>query len=238
MGAEMSFDCGMTRKANPITQKGLLGTQLEFTPLGVAGAKHLVASAPFDMKELRLRHSSLGDAGIAVLAAVLPGSSVEVLDLRGNDISPTGVKTLAAVLPKTNVTVLLLSGNSICDDGLQSLCQALPNISRLEVLDVSCNHISGTGIRHLAHCLAKCRSLKELCIAHNDLGQAGSSSVVRALQALGGSGSGSSSTASLAKVDIRNVGLAPPDSVQLENLVRSSRGRLRVLGLLPSSVIH
>eukprot|EP00927_Polykrikos_kofoidii_P035811 TRINITY_DN30332_c0_g1_i1.p1 TRINITY_DN30332_c0_g1~~TRINITY_DN30332_c0_g1_i1.p1 ORF type:complete len:518 (+),score=97.94 TRINITY_DN30332_c0_g1_i1:24-1556(+) len=88
-----------------------------------AGAKTIAAFLQVEcgLREVILRRTSVGDAGVAALGAALGGSSVSLLDLGECQITDVGVRLLARGLlahgtPALRLEALLFDGNHLGDE--------------------------------------------------------------------------------------------------------------------------
>lgn len=120
-----------------------------------------------------LGHQLVGDAGAALLAAVLavPGVVVRTLVLAGNDLSSAAAQDLASVLasPDSTLTHLDLSHNRLLAQGGAHLADALEDNTTLWRLDLDDTDIGVGGAQSLMAGLARNRTLQHLSLADNGI---------------------------------------------------------------------
>eukprot|EP00946_MAST-07B_sp_MAST-7B-sp1_P004240 g4240.t1 len=133
--------------------------------------------------ELKLKGKKIGDAGVAVLAKVLPEcTALTKLDLYENEVSDAGVATLAQVLPQCRaLTELYLVGNHIGASGANALSAVLPQCAALYSLSLSRNHIGDSGVNALCAVLPQCAALKCLYLSGNHIGDSGGNALCAVL---------------------------------------------------------
>ena len=87
---------------------------------------------------------TIGDAGVAKLAAVLPQcASLESLSMCYVQMGDAGARALAAALPMcASLDELVLSCNQIGDAGAQAVAAVLPQCASLKLLSLSLNNIT------------------------------------------------------------------------------------------------
>lgn len=148
------------------------------------------------------------------------GSSGRV-DLRGYGVGNKALSTMTARMSDNPATVLL-NDNRISREGALILFEAL-TVTRLEVLDLANNAISGEGSMLLAEKIGQCHTLRELDIGGNSLGDLHVATVVQALhpctrlQQLVVRGTGAASASAAAIAQLVQVS-RPPGSPALEAL--------------------
>ncbi|KAK1335381.1 hypothetical protein QTO34_003167 [Cnephaeus nilssonii] len=134
-----------------------------------------IVAAKASLSELQLGNNKLGDAGIAELCPGLlsPGSRLKTL-LWECDITASGCKDLCRVLrAKESLKELSVAGNEVGDEGVRLLCESLQEPScQLESLMKSCS-LTAACCPHVSAMLARNRSLQELQLSNNKLGDAG-----------------------------------------------------------------
>ncbi|XP_007947494.1 ribonuclease inhibitor [Orycteropus afer afer] len=174
--------------------RGLLGAAccleiLKLSSCGVTAANcqdlcSLVA-AKDSLRELDLGDSKLGDAGVATLCPGLlsPSSRLKTLWLWECDISAEGCRELSHVLrAKESLKELSLAGNELGDRGAQLLCEALREPGcRLESLWVKSCGFTDACCPNFSSMLAQNKSLLELQMSTNRLGDAGVRQLCQAL---------------------------------------------------------
>jgi Ran GTPase-activating protein (RanGAP) involved in mRNA processing and transport len=105
---------------------------------------------------------------INLLAEALKNNTyVVTLNVSQGTLTDDAIAILAPVLANcASLSRLILAHNQISDQGAQLLAQHLAN-SRLEVLDISHNRLTLTGVKSL---LTHVKSLSDLDISHNQVG--------------------------------------------------------------------
>jgi len=107
-------------------------------------AQHKMLSGPMDARKVDLVHKDLGWMDAAVLAPLLLGKHLHIVDLnlKNNAINAKGAAAIAHVLTSNNsLTVLNLSENAIGAQGVASLCSALQENKKLEVLELGATNL-------------------------------------------------------------------------------------------------
>ncbi|KAM6159439.1 ribonuclease inhibitor [Rhynchocyon petersi] len=129
------------------------------------------------LQMLDLGENRLGDAGVATLCPGLlsPNSKLRTLWLWECDLSTVSCKELSQVLrTKKSLKELSLAGNELGDQGARLLCEVLQEPgSGLESLWVKSCGLSEACCPDLSTMLTKNRSLLELQLSNNKLGNAG-----------------------------------------------------------------
>ncbi|XP_072893986.1 NACHT, LRR and PYD domains-containing protein 3-like [Hemitrygon akajei] len=128
-------------------------------------------------QELRLAWNKLGDSGVKLVSEALrnPKCKIQKLWLSCVGLTDSGAKDLASAL-STNQSLmeLNLSHNELRDSGVNLLSDALRNpeckIQRLGLYHVS---LTDSGVKDLASSLRTNRSLTELDLSDNKLGDSG-----------------------------------------------------------------
>lgn len=136
-----------------------------------------IVAAKASLSELQLGNNKLGDAGIAELCPGLlsPGSRLKTLWLWECDITASGCKDLCRVLrAKESLKELSVAGNEVGDEGVRLLCESLQEPScQLESLWMKSCSLTAACCPHVSAMLARNRSLQELQLSNNKLGDAG-----------------------------------------------------------------
>nr|XP_049616912.1 NACHT, LRR and PYD domains-containing protein 12 isoform X4 [Syngnathus scovelli] len=136
-----------------------------------------VLSSSRTLRELDLSHNDLGDDGLEALAAGLakPQCTLQVLKLLRCDLSKKSCEALASVLSSSRtLRELDLSNNDLGDDGLEALAAGLAKSQcTLQVLKLMSCDLSKKSCEALASVLSSSRTLRELDLSHNDLGDDG-----------------------------------------------------------------
>jgi Ran GTPase-activating protein (RanGAP) involved in mRNA processing and transport len=105
-------------------------------------------------KRIRLRDNNITSQGALILADGLNNNmTLESLDLRNNSISDLGVQYLSLSIIHSNLKTLNLESNGITAEGAQYLAQMLKNNRTLTELYLSKNHLGDRGIELLANAL-------------------------------------------------------------------------------------
>nr|KAF6267981.1 ribonuclease/angiogenin inhibitor 1 [Pipistrellus kuhlii] len=146
------------------------------TAANCADLSAIVAAKP-SLSELQLGNNKLGDAGIAALCPGLlsPGSRLKTLWLWECDFTASACKDLCRVLgAKESLRELSVAGNAVGDEGARLLCESLRDPScRLESLWIKSCSLTAACCQHVSAMLAQNRSLQELQMSSNNLGDAG-----------------------------------------------------------------
>jgi Ran GTPase-activating protein (RanGAP) involved in mRNA processing and transport len=107
------------------------------------------------LTKLRLKRSTIGDAGAKLLADAAAKSSLTTLDLRSNQIGDAGAEAIAALITvSTCLAKLYLNENRIGDVGAKSIAGALAASTSLAELDLDENRIGDAGATALAQALS------------------------------------------------------------------------------------
>ncbi|ELV12618.1 ribonuclease inhibitor [Tupaia chinensis] len=145
------------------------------TPANCKDLCGIVAEA--SLQEVDLGSNDLGDAGIAELCPGLlrPSSRVKTLWLWECGITAEGCRHLCQVLrAKGSLKELSLAGNELGDEGARLLCESLLDPAcQLQSLWVKSCCLTATCCPHFSSVLAQNKSLQELQISSNKLGDAG-----------------------------------------------------------------
>ncbi|XP_072133414.1 uncharacterized protein [Mobula birostris] len=169
-----------------------------------SGAKDLnsTLSTNQSLTELSLNDNKLGDSGVKLVSEALKISECKIqkLSLRNVGLTDSGVEDLLSAL-RTNpsLTELNLSGNKLGDSGVKLVSEALRNseckIQKLWLYDVG---LTANGAKEIISTLSTNRSLKELSLNDNKLGDSGVKLVSDALRV---------SECKIQKLWLRDVGL-------------------------------
>jgi Ran GTPase-activating protein (RanGAP) involved in mRNA processing and transport len=105
-------------------------------------------------KRIRLRDNNITFQGASTLADGLYNNmTLESLDLRNNSIGDLGVQYLSLAIIHSNLKTLNLESNHITAEGTQYLAQMLKNNRTLTELYLSKNHLGDRGIELLTNAL-------------------------------------------------------------------------------------
>ncbi|XP_062895925.1 LOW QUALITY PROTEIN: NACHT, LRR and PYD domains-containing protein 12-like [Mobula hypostoma] len=191
------------------------------------GAKDLIStlSTNRSLTELSLNDNKLGDLGVKLLSAALRISECKLqkLWLRNVRLTDSGVEDLASVLSTNpSLTELNLGANELGDLGVKLVSAALTNsnccIQKLWLYDVG---LTANGAKDLISTLSTSRSLKELSLSDNNLGDSGVKLVLDALRV---------SECNIQKLWLWNVGLTDSGAGDL-NATLGGNPSLTVLNL-------
>ncbi|XP_072420716.1 NACHT, LRR and PYD domains-containing protein 3-like isoform X1 [Chiloscyllium punctatum] len=128
-------------------------------------------------RELRLGRNKLGDPGVKLLAAALMNQDCKIqkLELKSNALTDCCAEDLASALG-TNQTLLILSlsNNKLGDSGVKLLSVALRNPDcKIQTLVLKNNSLTNSCTEDLASTLSTNRSLTDLILGGNKLGDSG-----------------------------------------------------------------
>ncbi len=140
------------------------------------------------LQELYLGENNLGDVGVAsIVKKMIQNNAVTAichLDLRSNNITSTGAMSLQGlIVHNATLRSLALSDNEIGDSGLMALSRGLQQTTQslLRQLNVQSNLITNDSGPTIAAMLRSNRSLQELNLSFNSLGDDGVATIVSAL---------------------------------------------------------
>ncbi|XP_034355471.1 ribonuclease inhibitor isoform X1 [Arvicanthis niloticus] len=161
--------------------------KLENCGITSANCKDLcdVVASKASLQELDLGSNKLGNAGIAALCSglLLPSCRLRTLWLWECDVTAEGCKDLCRVLrTKQSLKELSLAGNELKDEGARLLCESLLEPScQLESLWVKTCSLTAASCPYFCSVLTKNRSLLELQMSSNPLGDLGVLELCKAL---------------------------------------------------------
>eukprot|EP00051_Salpingoeca_urceolata_P033044 m.18594 g.18594 ORF g.18594 m.18594 type:complete len:653 (-) comp5752_c0_seq2:466-2424(-) len=148
--------------------------------LGPEGAEHIalgIVSLYRSVHTLDLSGNSLGDTGVAVIAASLATNvALKHMDLSENAITEAGAAALGGALKKnTSLISLRLSDNELGPTGIKHVAAGLAAnpASALRSLDASENSIESQGARFVGDLLKANTSLITICLEDNGIESAG-----------------------------------------------------------------
>ncbi|XP_005623207.1 NACHT, LRR and PYD domains-containing protein 3 isoform X6 [Canis lupus baileyi] len=129
------------------------------------------------LTELNLSDNALGDQGVNVLCEMLqhPGCNIRKLWLVNSGLTPGCCPALASMLSTNQkLTHLYLRGNALGDTGVKLLCEGLlhPNC-KLQILELDGCSLTSHCCWDLSTLLTSSKSLRELSLGSNDLGDLG-----------------------------------------------------------------
>ncbi|XP_072890934.1 NACHT, LRR and PYD domains-containing protein 3-like [Hemitrygon akajei] len=128
-------------------------------------------------QELRLGKNKLGDSGVKLVSATLRNPECKIQDLELNDVGLTdsGAEDLVSALSTNpSLTGLSLSGNELGDSGVRLLFAALRNAEcKIQKLRLDCVGLTDSGAEDFASNLIINRSLTDLDLSGNKLGDSG-----------------------------------------------------------------
>ncbi|XP_029797341.1 NACHT, LRR and PYD domains-containing protein 3 isoform X5 [Suricata suricatta] len=136
-----------------------------------------VLSTSWNLTELNLSDNALGDPGIVVLCQMLqrPGCNIRRLWLMNTGLSSGCCPALSSVLSSNQrLTHLYLQGNALGDTGVKLLCEGLLHPScKLQILELDNCSLTSHCCWDLSTLLTSNRSLRDLSLGNNDLGDLG-----------------------------------------------------------------
>ncbi|XP_072131327.1 NACHT, LRR and PYD domains-containing protein 3-like isoform X1 [Mobula birostris] len=164
--------------------------KLELDEVGLtgSGAEDLVSTLSTNpsLTELDLSANELGDSGVKLVSAVLrnPECKIQKLGLGAVGLTGSGAEDLVSTLSTNlSLTELDLSANKLGDSGVKLVSVALRKseckIQKLELYRVG---LTDSGAEDLASALGTNRSLRELNLSVNELGDSGVKLVSAALR--------------------------------------------------------
>ncbi|XP_067836254.1 NACHT, LRR and PYD domains-containing protein 3-like [Heptranchias perlo] len=167
---------------------------------------------------LRLGRNKLGDSGVKLLSAALrnPDCKIQELGLWINDLTDSCTKDLSSTLSTNrSLTVLNLGKNKLGDSGMKLLSAALRNpdckIQELRLTDVG---LTDSCTEELVSALRTNRSLTDLNLSHNKLGDSGVKRLSAALR---------NPNCQIQKLDLDDVGLTDSCTEDLVSTLSSNR---------------
>lgn len=152
------------------------------------GCRHLcqVLRAKGSLKELSLAGNELGDEGARLLCESLldPACQLQSLWVKSCCLTATCCPHFSSVLAQNkSLQELQISSNKLGDAGVQQLCQGLSQpSSTLRVLWLGDCEVSDDGCSTLASVLLASRSLRELDLSNNCMGDLGIQQLIESLR--------------------------------------------------------
>ncbi|XP_038656888.1 NACHT, LRR and PYD domains-containing protein 3-like isoform X2 [Scyliorhinus canicula] len=178
----LSHVVGMCRG---VKEQGVKELDLEGCQIGLEGLQRLLP-ALHGCRALGLDRNRLGNPGVTLLSEFVrsPGCELQRLQLADNGFSGCSVANLATSLCTNRSLVALdLGRNKLGDSGVRSLCEALKNpdcvMQQVKLYDVGLTHCCAQA---LADVLRTTRSLRELNLSNNKLGDSGMKLLSEALR--------------------------------------------------------
>ncbi|XP_078057484.1 NACHT, LRR and PYD domains-containing protein 14-like [Mustelus asterias] len=127
--------------------------------------------------DLNLDENKLGDSGVKLLSVALrnPDCKIQKLDLNFNGLTDSCAEDLASALSTNRSLIdLNLGGNKLGDSGVKLLFVALRNPEcKIQKLDLYGNDLTDSCAEDLASALSTNRSLIDLNLDYNKLGDSG-----------------------------------------------------------------
>ncbi|XP_059817780.1 ribonuclease inhibitor-like isoform X3 [Hypanus sabinus] len=155
------------------------------TAAGVVDLTSALSTNP-SLTELDLRDNELGDSGVKLVFEAVrnPGCKIQNLCLRSVGLTAAGVLDLAsAVSTNCSLAELDLGGNKLGDSGVKLVFEALRNPKcKIQKLCLRSVGLTAAGVVDLTSALSTNRSLTELDLGYNKLGDSGVKLVSEALK--------------------------------------------------------
>eukprot|EP00798_Chlamydomonas_sp_ICE-L_P019001 gene19001-25585_t len=153
-----------------ITRLDLSGNAIDVEG-ATAIAEALVANST--LQSLRMRDKYAGETAIA--EALAANSTLQSLSMSDNYVGEKGGVALGEALSKnSSITELYLKGNEMEDAGIAALCEGLQGRERdIKILDIGNNSITPLGADAVARMMQGKKSLKEINLYMNDVGDEG-----------------------------------------------------------------
>ncbi|XP_051865754.1 ribonuclease inhibitor-like isoform X5 [Pristis pectinata] len=203
---------------NPECKIHKLGLQcVGLTAAGVVDlASALSTNRP--LTDLNLGGNKLGDSGVKLVSEALrnPECKIHKLGLWCVGLTAAGVVDLASTLSTNrSLTELDLGGNKLGDSGVKVVSEALRNPEcKIQKLGLWCVGLTAAGVVDLASALSTNRSLTELDLGGNKLGDSGVKLVSEALR---------NPECKIQKLGLQRVGLTAAGVVDLASALRTNR---------------
>ncbi|XP_067882390.1 NACHT, LRR and PYD domains-containing protein 3-like isoform X2 [Heterodontus francisci] len=138
------------------------------------------------LTDLNLNYNELGDSGVKLLSEALrnPDCKIQKLWLVGNNLTDSCIEDLASTLSTNrSLTDLDLSYNKLGDSGVKLLSEALRNPDcKIQKLELENNNLTASCIEVLASAVSTNRSLTDLDLSDNKLGDSGVKQLSEALR--------------------------------------------------------
>ncbi|KAH3761841.1 NOD3 protein [Pelomyxa schiedti] len=153
--------------------------------IGEDGAQHIarILAMEGSLTHLCINNNSIRDSGVkAISNALRMNKTLRKLYLQGNFITDSGAECLFQALKNCNLQVLNISHNKISSSGIGTLCECLKGNVPLTYLDISGNSLATQGAKALASALICNCSLEYLNLGGNNLGDEGAGHILISLQ--------------------------------------------------------
>ena len=122
-----------------------------------------------NLEQIGLANNDLGTSSILILQALKENSKLQLLDLNGNNITGEAAEDLASVIKNnSNLEQLGLANNDLKTSSILVL-QALKENSKVKVLDLNSNNMTGKAAEDLASVIRNNSNLEQLHLANNNL---------------------------------------------------------------------
>ncbi|XP_059817728.1 ribonuclease inhibitor-like isoform X4 [Hypanus sabinus] len=188
--------------------------------LTAAGVVYLTSalSTNRSLAELDLADNELGDSGVKLVFEALrnPGCKIQKLCLESVGLTAAGVLDLTSALSTNcSLTELDLRDNELGDSGVKLVFEALRNPEcKLQKLGLDFVGLTAAGVVDLTSALSTNRSLTELDLANNELGDSGVKLVSEALR---------NPECKIQKLCLGSVGLTAAGVVDLTSALSTNR---------------
>ncbi|XP_062892821.1 NACHT, LRR and PYD domains-containing protein 3-like [Mobula hypostoma] len=203
--------------------------RLGFNHLGDSAGKVVSAALRVpgcQIQRLWLNHSGLQDPDVNHLASALrTNRSLMELDVRGNALGDSGVKLLSAALrdPNCKLQILGLWNVGLTDSGTEDLTSALRTNRSLTELDLGSNDLGDSGVKLVSAALRDPESkLQKLDLTRVELTDSGAEDLAFAL----------STNRSLRELDLSKNTLGDSGVKFLSEALRDPECKLQSLGLI------
>ena len=131
---------------------------------------NVIKSNP-DLEELYLCNNSLGSSAIVILQALQENSKLKILNLSCNNITGDIAKDLANVIRNNSSLQKLYLFNNCLKQSALVIFQALKENSKLQILNLNSNNMTGEVLEDLATVITSNTGLEELYLSNNSLGR-------------------------------------------------------------------
>ncbi|XP_078057451.1 NACHT, LRR and PYD domains-containing protein 3-like [Mustelus asterias] len=176
-------------------------------------------------QELSLGLNKVGDSGVKLLSTALrnPECKIQKLDLHGNNLTDSCAEDLASSLSTNRSLIdLNLDENKLGDSGVKLLSVALRNPDcKIQKLDLNFNGLTDSCAEDLASALSTNRSLIDLNLGGNKLGDSGVKLLFVALR---------NPECKIQKLDLANTALTDSCAEDLASALCTNQ-TLRILNL-------